>query len=116
MIKANEIRIGNIISWRTGFGELIIGSVYEVHTDKVAIGPETVIDANSSGQGFMKLKGIEPVLLTPEWLERMGFKWNQEDWGYFIQVGNTLYIEFEKDFDCSIVPETWRGVFRNPVG
>lgn len=75
MIQPKELRQGNIIGWRTGFGELITGPVHEVHADKVAIGPETFIDSNRSGQSFMKVEGIEPILITAEWLERCGFEY-----------------------------------------
>jgi hypothetical protein len=71
MIKPNELRVDNIIGWRTGYGELIIGKVFEVHSDKVAISP-AVQNGEEGGQGFMRITGIEPITLSPEWLERCG--------------------------------------------
>lgn len=91
MVNPKELMKGNIIGWRTGFGDLITGPIYEVHKDKVAIGPETIIDNNSSGQGFIKATGIEPVPLTAAWVKKLGLQFN---YGYeFASVFN-LYIEY----------------------
>lgn len=74
MITSKELRIGNIIGWRTGFGQLVTGPVFQIEPDKIAISQSTPIDDNASGQSFMKLEGVEPIPLTPEWLERLGFE------------------------------------------
>ena len=42
-------------------------------------------------------------------MAKCGFNWNAENKVYYIQVGNTLYLELDTDFNCSVVPETWRG-------
>lgn len=73
MIKASELRIGNIIGWRTGFGQLVTGPVFQIEPDKIAISQSTPIDDNTSGQSFMKLEGVEPTPLTPKWLDKFGF-------------------------------------------
>lgn len=88
MIKPNELRIGNIIGWRTGFGGLIIGQAFEVHADKIAIS-SAVPEGEEGGQGFMKIAGIEPVPLTPEWLERCGFLAHKNG----LLVANGVFIE-----------------------
>lgn len=50
-----------------------------------------------------------PIPLTTEWMAKCGFDWNPEEQVYFKQIGNTAYIEYDVDFNCSVVPETWRG-------
>jgi hypothetical protein len=109
MIKVNELRIGNIIGWRDGFNGLIIGKAFEVHGDKIAISP-AVKEGEEGGQGFMLIRGVEPIPLTPEWLERCGMELRDKDKVWQIQVGNSLYLEIEAEdpFMAGVTPETWR--------
>lgn len=109
MIDPKELRIGNVIGWKTGVGELIIGELFEVHSDKVAISAP-LVDGDIEGQGFMGVAGIEPIPLTTEWIKRCGMEYRKEDKVWQIQIGNTNYfeIEAEEPFMCGVTPETWR--------
>jgi hypothetical protein len=69
MIKASELRIGNIV-WESNsvtpgpedFNEIVIASINDI--DKV------IRDDQENGYSYDALYGIP---LTPEWLERCGF-------------------------------------------
>lgn len=92
MIKATELRIGN---WVHTQHRKMVKGLHEPIQLKVVTPQEE--------------HKWEPIPLSAEWLERMGFKWHEEGKVYSIQVGNALYIDLDMDFDCSITPETWRG-------
>lgn len=105
MTELNELRIGNLISWHDGFGGVVTGLVYEVLADKVAISP-AVPEGKEGGQGFMGIKGIDPIPLTPEWLERCGFKRMNAGW---INDSGSLSF-YDKD------SETGNGVYKMEYG
>lgn len=81
MIDKSQLRIGNIISWKDGLGNLIIGSAYSVD-NTVAIGAPWTKEDGSIGQGFMKIEGLFPVQISPEWLSKWGFQKDRQTGGY----------------------------------
>lgn len=104
MLNPSELRIGNIV-WESSsftpspddFEEIVVGAINGI--DKV------VLDNQNNIYSYDYLY---PIPLTPEWLGRFGFT-KQGDGSFYIQVGNTLYLEFDNDLSCSIIPETWSG-------
>jgi hypothetical protein len=105
MINPNELRIGNIV-WESSsftpgpadFEEIFVGAINDI--DKV------VYDNQNNIYSYDYLY---PIPLTVEWMMRLGFEWNATDKRYYIQIGNTLYLEYDTDFDCFIAPESWAG-------
>lgn len=97
MIKASELRIGNMVR---GFGEydglpLPICSLHSDNTFRLLVGEKSI--------GCFSTREIKPITLTPEWLERLGYKdlggyfsntkdglWPQKDGGF-------LYGDIEKE-------------------
>lgn len=91
MIKYNEVRIGNLVD-----------NQGKPHT--ICAGNFLMVDL-----GTKELLGIQPIPLTVEWMAKLGFDWNPQDKRYYVQIGNTLYLEYDTDFDCFIAPESWAG-------
>lgn len=68
MIKANELRVGNLLNWES---------------DHIGDGVSEVIAISKIGYKIKSVRGchptldeynrVNPILLTPEWLERCGF-------------------------------------------
>ena len=81
MIKANELRIGNLILWS--------GGVHEI--ELIGKGNEQL--DNDNGFVYFRKKNlqrvsenvdsIEPIPLTEEWLLKFGFELDEEDDGFF---------------------------------
>lgn len=92
MIKVSELRIGN--------------AIWDDTLNKIKWVAHRVISDLASHANPLP---YSPILLTPDWMAKCGFEWNPEGQVYCIQVGNTVYLEYDVDFNCSIVPETWRG-------
>lgn len=108
MIKASELRIGIHVLHNGTLAEVkgFINNDDSLGTIIVYIPSEPI--PNYSRKPISP-KDIEPIILTPEWMAKCGFSWNAEDQVYYIQVGNTVYIEYDVEFNCSVVPETWHG-------
>lgn len=75
MIRANELRIGNTVNR--------LGSPTEItsiqHTDDIDY-------VSTPASGAITVNQIEPIPLTKEWLEKMGFeRWKQDDDSYSIE-------------------------------
>lgn len=64
-MKASEFRIGNLV-WDDYSGEMQVAGIYE----KVSI---DLRKSESLPIGAFLLKNVQPLPLTPEWLERFGF-------------------------------------------
>lgn len=105
MINPKELRIGNQIYCTTN--KLNVKVQYP-HPAKVVV---DVMRPDGGGCDFVDgdLEEFDPILLTVQWMARLGFEWNATDERYYIQIGNTLYLEFDTDFDCFITPESWGG-------
>lgn len=106
MIKANELRVGNLIAMPADSGKPY-WKVLEIRENGVIYGIDW-----ESGTAFCKLDIPDPIPLTPEWLERCGLELRREDKIWQIQVGNTSYLEIEAEepFMCGVTPETWRDI------
>lgn len=94
-MKANELRIGNLISDVFATGKFY-GVVNKVHKDKVYY------------NGFVsKIEDIEPIPLTEEWLLKFGFSKNHFDYIYekgefYVEVCENDYIFRWNDFNIDI--------------
>lgn len=113
-MKANELRIGNIIGWRLGTGELVIGRVHAIESDKIAISEkrETISEDGepATGQGFMMLEGVEPIPITDDWLSKFKFR-KTEAYEPGIGTGKApLYIITTADND-SVEIMYWQNMF-----
>lgn len=104
MINPKELRIGNIIYCITNKLNVV---VQWPHPAQVVINVQWP-DGGGCEHVHADLEECVPIPLTSEWLGRCGFT-KQGDGSFYIQVGNTLYLEFDNDLSCSIIPETWSG-------
>jgi len=106
-MTTKELRIGNIIGWRDGLNGLVVGPVYEIHADKIAISPP-ISEGEYTGQGFILISGIEGIPITDEWLIKLGFKdggshdggthsWRHPDLGFAFDGSSFYYYD---DSDC----------------
>lgn len=50
-----------------------------------------------------------PIPLTVDWMAKLGFDWNAREKRYYIQIGDTFYLEYDTDFDYYLTPESWAG-------
>lgn len=87
IIIPNELRIGNWVNDAEPYE-----FYFQVNWTHIA-------KAAESGYQY------RAIPLTFDWLERCGFTWDEESQVFSIQIGNALYLEYDKDFDCSITPE-----------
>lgn len=98
MIKANELRIGNAISWKDGWDGIHYGNVHALMRDMAAIGPKEV-----TGQGFMLYRGLEPIEIKPDLLEECGFEYLA--WEGFLQfthmIKNGIILRIS-DYGCGV--------------
>lgn len=111
MIKANELRVGNLLD--NGYGIVQVTSISLDIDDeyKPTIGVckygehRNEIIVNEAAFGIE----VKPIPLSVELMAKLGFSWNAKDKRYYIQIGNTLYLEYDTDFDFYIAPESWAG-------
>lgn len=101
MIRSNELREGNKVISATH--NLLNATVQNImpHSGIVTLREVSTYDT------FDKL---DPIPLTPEWLERCGMELRDDDKVWQIQVGNSSYLEIEAEepFMAGVTPETWR--------
>lgn len=90
MIKASELRIGNHVRWYYGDNQEVIGKVYAIEEDKIAISNWEQTDEGGRGRGYMMLTGINPIPLTEEWMLKFGFKLKSA-LVYEINMGTSMY-------------------------
>lgn len=67
MIKANELRVGNLVVLNVNYKDNI-HRIDEIYTDEVKV---TSIEDGGCFP-IMKLRTCKPIPLSPEWLERCG--------------------------------------------
>lgn len=91
MINARELRIGNLVYSKTSIGYDPAGVIKVRQIKEDGINPWQ--DMGASGIG--KCEDIEPISLTPDWLERFGFK---EESTYFERQESPAFV-FIKDRD-----------------
>jgi hypothetical protein len=98
MIKASELRIGNLLSFK---GKIMKVSGIEPTNKGIYL---------EGDDGKFALEGPATIPLTPEWLKRCGMELRKDDKVWQIQVGNTSYLEIEAEdpFMAGVTPETWR--------
>lgn len=111
VIDLRELRIGNLLEYKGQIVEvtslsLDIDDEYQEIIGFCEYGKHSNEHADWNRSLYNDLKRIS---LSPNWLAKCGFGWDAEEQVYYIQVGNNVCIEYDTDFNCSIVPETWRG-------
>jgi hypothetical protein len=79
MIKANELRIGNLIEMPADSGKPF-WKVLEIKELGIIYGQSW-----ETGTAYCKYDIPNPIPLTPEWLERLGYKYSAEDQKWFKQ-------------------------------
>lgn len=83
-MKASELRIGNFIN--SPNGQIIVSGI-ETDFDDLTGGENSVND--------FPLSKLQPIPITEEWLEKLGFK--QYGMNEFEHIDNGLYIECSYD-------------------
>ena len=85
MLKANELRIGNLINWGVN-----IVPIRSIHTESVLKDNVSVyIELNEKLQNYcLNITDIEPILLTEEWLLNFGFERHHADYS-----NDVIYIK-----------------------
>lgn len=75
MINPSELRVGNFVDTVTAYPDyIIVAGIYKGHV------------CFHDGDMFLP-KYVEPLDLTPEWLERFGFDNNKDHEGYYMSGG-----------------------------
>lgn len=90
MIKANELRVGNIFNLVRGKGSL-----------PVVIDEDIMLKIFSLAYNYA-LNDLEPIPLTPEWLERCGFEIPVDN-GFFVRVARGVVCIKLTDIGLPIV-------------
>ena len=73
-MKANDLRIGNLVRWEDESKDIEkITSIEISHNNNGAVETENT-------EGFIYLFEFQPIPITPEWLERAGFEKNGIRW------------------------------------
>lgn len=101
MLKASELRIGNCVHKIDAVSD---GTEIKYSNRLHIISACDIYHIAEDGDPTN-----HPISLTVEWMAKLGLAWNATDKRYYIQIGNTLYLEFDVDFDCFIAPESWAG-------
>jgi hypothetical protein len=96
MMKTNELRIGNRIKYCDDGKECIITGIPGANLD--VQGLEVLFDDGE--ETWIELDQFEPIPLTEEWLERMGFTYEDEEI-YYIRLDENNVLAYDltdKDF------------------
>lgn len=102
MIKATELRIGNQVLWK--------GEIRNIASIQMKFNYYSCSVSDRDGSiKYAQENELEGLPLTVQWMAKLGFRWNAKDKRYYIQIGNTLYLEYDTDFDVFIAPESWAG-------
>jgi hypothetical protein len=91
-MKANELRIGNFVSWKNE----------KVEIDSIS---ETEITLKTFFNIKIKLAEIKPIVLSYEWIETLGFEKIRHINGYIFWVHKKAKIEIY--FDRTMIK--WQG-------
>lgn len=91
-MKANELRIGNIVNYLYD-GERKQGVVNQISKFKIIINNQPC-----------KIKNIEPVIITKEWLLKFGFIKDPETiYRFFLKE----LFTYDLDDNCICIVDTW---------
>lgn len=90
MIKAEDLRIGDIVR----YGKNTI-TILAVHANG------GVCFADGKDQLYAEDVLLEPILLTPEILEKNGWKKRTEGW-YFMMISKYMYLSVEFGYENGI--------------
>lgn len=86
-IKANELRIGNLVYFDDG-----IYNVWSLTKDIAALDSK-ILDRHRGG---VNLEHIQPIPLTEEWFPRFGLKINHLNMGaYNVELNDFFTLQFE---------------------
>lgn len=68
MIEATELRLFNKVSWKGSIDDVI-----RIELDTDGDGYFVTVSDMFGGIAYVNVKEIDPIPLSPQWLERMGF-------------------------------------------
>lgn len=99
MIKSNELRIGNYLCNAPWFDMVVVEEIRK-----------EVIKCNI---GFGEIEKLQPIILTEEWLIKLGFEWEES---YIkLDFNPRMKIEFymANSAECDIVQDNKTISFKN---
>jgi hypothetical protein len=100
MLKASELRIGNLVS-QNGF----YGYVYSIESaeprNDIRFSDKDIITLFDNGMTYVPIDEIEPIPLTEEWLIKFGFN---KVCSMYIRISDINEMEF---FDNIITFKDW---------
>lgn len=107
MIKAEDLRIGDlvIVNENCSLEQGTIGKVSEVRSTPLykenegSIGLKPI--SNDRWPWGVLCRNIDPIPLTPEILEKNGWKKRTEGW-YFMMISKYMYLSVEYGYDDGI--------------
>jgi hypothetical protein len=119
-MKANELRIGNLVSPPVGceyhFGEITALNLDTYDCELVDNNYEEYVSLSQFG----KIRDLEPIPLTEEWLLKFGFEKvitdTEDAYGidYNLEVADICYISYSDDFSCAIYGSEYAS--KNSIG
>jgi hypothetical protein len=108
-MKANELRIGNLV-------KLLDGTVFTISS----IEQKGFTVQNKEETTWIEAEEFEPIPLTEEWLLKFGFEKiitdTEDAYGidYNLEVPDICYISYSDDFSCAIYGSEYAS--KNSIG
>lgn len=96
MIKANELRIGNLLSWIDDNEIVKVKGFYITNT----IWVEYNYNENETDEIDCQLECLKPIPLTEEWLVKFGFEKDKAHNCYVLYEHDTIDLDLE--FSCTL--------------
>ena len=109
-MKANELRIGNLVKFSDDGTIFTVGSIEE----------KGFTVQNKEETTWIEAVEFEPIPLTEEWLLKFGFEKvitdTQDAYGidYNLEVPDICYISYSDDFSCAIYGSEYAS--KNSIG
>jgi hypothetical protein len=80
MINYSELRVGNLVETPRGIYPVGIISYSGIHVQTTKLHPTMLPFPNSTGFGMYHVEHLNPVPISPEWLEKFGY--SKEGYNY----------------------------------